>query len=264
MCKKILIFACLFLLASPAFAFQQSAANSELADCSSCHNLTIAEATEIFAEFQGEVLSVNQAEIPGLWQVGMKFQGEGQNVPLYLENSKSYLVSGSIIRIKDRKNLTEESYQKLNSVDISRIPTEDALLLGNPEAANKIIVFTDPHCPYCKKLHVVMKEAVEQRSDLLFQIKLMSIKKSSRKVAETIVCNKSLEQLEAAFEKKDLPVQECNSDVLDQTRTIARSLGIRSTPTLVFPNGRVVPGYKKLEALMQIIDQNSVVKTAQE
>ncbi|NOR49753.1 MAG: thioredoxin fold domain-containing protein [Desulfuromonadales bacterium] len=29
-----------------------------------------------------------------------------------------------------------------------------------PSAKNKIIVFADPHCPYCKKLHEVLKQAV--------------------------------------------------------------------------------------------------------
>ena len=49
-----------------------------------------------------------------------------------------------------------------------------------------------------------MKEAVEKRSDLLFQIKLFPVKQSSLKVAKTIVCSKSMEQLETPFEKKDL------------------------------------------------------------
>lgn len=241
----------LFLFVSPAGAFKQL--NSEKADCSGCHTLTKAEAKEIFTDFQGEFLSVEQAAIPGFWEIGMKIKN--QNVPLYLDYSKSYLVSGNIIRLKDKKNLTEESYQKLNPVDLSRIPTDDALLLGNPKAVKKIIVFTDPHCPYCVKLHEVMKEAVEKRSDLLFQIKLMPIKASSRKVAETIACSKSMEQLEAAFAKKEIPEASCESKVIEQNLAVAKSLGIRSTPTLILPNGQIFPGYKPLTALLEIIDQ---------
>ncbi len=241
----------LFLFVSPAGAFKQM--SSDKADCRSCHTLTKAEAKEIFTGFQGELLSVEQAAIPGFWEIGMKVKN--QNVPLYLDYSKSYLVSGNIIRLKDKKNLTEESYRKLNPVDLSRIPTDDALLLGNPEAAKKIIVFTDPHCPYCVKLHEVMKEAVEKRSDLLFQIKLMPIKPSSKKVAETIACNGSMEQLEAAFAKKEIPEASCESKVIEQNLAVAKSLGIRSTPTLILPNGQIAPGYKPLEALLAIIDQ---------
>ncbi|MGK2907825.1 MAG: DsbC family protein [Desulfuromonadales bacterium] len=241
----------LFLFVSSASAFKQM--NAEEADCGSCHTLTKDEAKEIFTGLQGEVLSVEQTEIPGFWEIGMKTQN--QNIPLYLDYSKAYLFSGNIIRMKDKKNLTEESYRKLNPVDLSRIPTDDALLLGNPKAANKIIVFTDPLCPYCVKLHEVMKAAVEKRSDLLFQIKLMPLNPSSNKIAETIVCNKSLEQLEFAFAGQEVPEASCESKAIEQTLAVAKSLGITSTPTLILPNGQLAPGYKPLDALLKIIDQ---------
>jgi thiol:disulfide interchange protein DsbC len=240
-----------FLFVSAAGAFEQL--SSEKADCRSCHTLTKAEAKKIFTGFQGELLSVEQAEMPGFWEIGMKVNN--QNVPIYLDYSKSYMVSGNIIRLKDRKNLTEESYRKLNPVDLSRVPTDDALLLGNPEAEKKIIVFTDPHCPYCVKLHEVMKEAVAKRSDLLFQIKLMPLKASSKKVSETIACTKSMEQLEAAFAKQEVPEVSCENKTIEQNLAIAQSLGIRGTPALILPNGQVAPGYKPLDALLKLIDQ---------
>jgi len=241
----------LFLFVSSASAFKQM--NGEEADCGNCHSLTKEEAKQIFTGLQGEVLSVEQAEVPGFWEIELKTQN--QNIPLYLDYSKAYLFSGNIIRMKDKKNLTEESYRKFNPVDLSSIPTDDALLLGNPDAATKIIVFTDPHCPYCVKLHEVMKEAVAKRSDLLFQIKLMPIKPSSKKVSETIACNESMEQLEAAFARKEIPEASCESKVIEQNLAVAKSLGIRSTPTLILPNGQIATGYKPLNALLEIIDQ---------
>jgi thiol:disulfide interchange protein DsbC len=246
----------LFMIASPAIAFPPVEDGNGAGSCSDCHSLSTAEAKEIFKGMQGEVVSTGFAEVPGLWQIGMKV--ENQTLPIYLDFSKSYLISGNVIRLNDRKNLTEAQYRKANPVDLSSIPTDDALLLGNPDAENKIIVFTDPHCPYCEKLHAVLKQAVEKRSDLLFQIKLMPIKQSSLKVSQTIVCSKSMEQLEAAYEKKALPEAECDSEVLNQTLAIAQSLGIRSTPTLLLPNGQIAPGYKPLDALLKMIDENKV------
>ena len=252
----------LILVNSSAIAFTSSGEGCGAGTCVDCHSLSVPEANEIFKNMNGEVVSTEFAEIPGLWKLGVQVQDKV--LPAYLDFSKSYMVSGNVIRLNDGKNLTQETYRKSNPVDVSSIPVDDALLLGNPDAENKIIVFTDPHCPYCKKLHAVLKDAVEDRSDLLFQIKLFPVKQSSFKVAETIVCNKSMEQLEAAFEKKTLPEAECSAgEILDQTRAIAQSLGIGSTPTLVLPNGQIAPGYKKLEALLQIIDQNKIVKTAQ-
>lgn len=247
----------LVLVNSSAMAFNSSGEGA----CADCHSLSVSDAKEIFKNLRGEVVSTEFAEVPGLWKVGVRV--EDKIMPTYLDFSKSYLLTGNVIRLNDGKNLTEEAYRESNPIDISSIPVDDALLLGNPDAKNKIIVFTDPHCPYCKKLHAVMKEAVEKRSDLLFQIKLMPVKKSSFEVSKTVVCSQSMEQLEAAYEKKALPKVECDSDAIDQTRATAQSLGIRSTPTLVLPNGQIAPGYKNLDRLLALIDQNGDVKSAQ-
>ncbi len=252
----VLLILMLFVTSSPAIAFTPTEEGCGAGTCSDCHSLSTNEAKELFKGLQGEVVSTDFAEVPGLWQIGMKVQDKV--LPVYMDFSKSYLISGNIIRLHDRKNLTEVRYRQLNPVDVASIPTDDALLLGNPMAENKIIVFTDPHCPYCKNLHEVLKQAVEKRSDLLFQIKLMPIKESSKGVAKTIVCNKSMEQLEAAFEKKPLPEAECETDVIGQTLAMAQSLGIRSTPTLILPNGQIAPGYKSLEALLELIDQSKI------
>jgi thiol:disulfide interchange protein DsbC len=254
----------LFILAlvnSSAMAFNSAGKGSDAGACADCHSLSVSEANEVLKNINGKVVSAEFAEVAGLWKLGVQVQDK--ILPAYVDFSKSYLISGNVIRLSDGKNLTEESYRKSNPVDVSSIPVDDALLLGNPDAENKIIVFTDPHCPYCKKLHAVLKDAVEKRSDLLFQIKLFPIKKSSLEVAGTIVCSKSMEQLEAAYERKTLPKAECNAEeVFGQTRAIAQSLGIRSTPTLILPNGKIAPGYRDLESLLQMIDQNKVVETA--
>ncbi len=203
--------------------------------------------------FQGQLFQSTLLKVPGFWEVEMELQG--QKIPIYLDSSKSYLVSGSVIRLKDKKNITEERRRQLNPVDLSKIPTDDALPLGNPEAENKIVVFTDPHCSYCSKLHKVMKQAVEERSDLLFQIKLLPLKQSSQALSKTIACSQSMEQLEAAYEGKPVPEEACEKDIIEQNEALARSLGIRGTPTLVLPNGQVVSGYRSLTDLLELIDQ---------
>lgn len=245
----------LLILSGPsAYAFMAAEEGCGTGRCRDCHMLSKTDAQQIFQGIQGEIVSVDFAEVPGLWEIEMKVQEK--KVPLYLDFSKSYLISGNVIRLNDKTNLTEERYRELNKVDLSHIPIDDALLLGNPEAPNRIIVFTDPHCPYCVKLHEVMKTAVANRSDLLFLIKLMPIKQSSKAIAESIVCSQSLEQLEAAFAKQEIPVTRCENKIIEQNLAIAKALGIRSTPTLILPNGQIAPGYKPLSALLELIDKS--------
>ena len=241
----------IFLLTPPlVFAAGKSTTSSQPV-------LTKESAIKALNGIQGEVLSVDPAEIPGLYLVTMKMQG--RVVPIYLDGSGSYLFTGNVIRLKDRKNLTDAHYQRLNPVDISMIPLEDALIVGSPEATQHIIVFTDPHCPYCSKLHKVLQEAVKKNPDLAFYNKLIPLKPSSKQITQTILCNKSLEQLEQAFAGKSLPEPSCKTDTIENNLKLAQQLGIHGTPTLILPNGQVAPGYKPLDELLKLIEESNPV-----
>jgi thiol:disulfide interchange protein DsbC len=253
--KITLIIITAFLFAFPAAAFMAEGEGCGTGSCIDCHDLSKAEAHEVLKQIEGEVVGVTPAEVPGLWRVDMKMNDK--TFPLYLDYSKSYLISGNIIQIASRQNLTESHYRKLNPVDISTIPLDDALLLGDPQAKTKVIVFTDPHCPYCSKLHQELKKALEARPDIAWLIKLMPVKQGSREAVETILCEKSMEQLDAAFAGKQLPPATCKNKSIDLTLQIAAEYGIRSTPTLVLPNGQIAPGYKQLDHLLKLVDENT-------
>ena len=242
----------IFLLTPPlVFAASNSTTSSQPV-------LTKESAIKALNGIQGEVLSVDPAEIPGLYLVTMKMQG--RVVPIYLDGSGSYLFTGNVIRLKDRKNLTDAHYQRLNPVDISTIPLEDALIVGSPEATQHIIIFTDPHCPYCSKLHKVLQEAVKKNQDLAFYNKLIPLKPSSKQITQTILCNKSLEQLEQAFAGKSLPEPSCKTDTIENNLKLAQQLGIHGTPTLILPNGQVAPGYKPLDELLKLIEESKPIE----
>ncbi len=265
--QKLLIVMIVLLITSPAAAFMSKGEGCGAGSCTDCHSLSKVEANEVLKQIDGEVVAVAPAEVPGLWRVAMKMNGK--TWPLYLDFSKSYLISGNVIQLASRKNLTETHYRELNPVDLSTIPLDDALLLGDPQAETRVIVFTDPHCPYCSKLHQELKKALKVRPDIAWLIKLMPIKKGSREAVETILCEKSLELLDAAFAGRQLPPATCKNESIDLTLKIAAGLGIRSTPSLIMPNGQIIPGYKKLDHLLQVVDENtparkSAVKTETE
>lgn len=218
--------------------------------------LTKEAATQALQEMQGEVVAVSPSEVPGLYLVTVKMQGK--NIPLYLDASATYMFSGNVIDLKNRRNLTEDLFRKLNPADVSAIPLDDALTLGDPQAQQQIIVFTDPHCPYCSQLHKVLYQALDADPNLVFQIVLLPMQQSSQRASQTIICNQSMEQLEEAFAGKPLPEATCDSDALQKNRALAQSLQITATPTLILPNGQIFAGYRALDDLLNLINENSV------
>lgn len=113
-------------------------------DCIKCHKLSVDEAQNIV---QGgipasNVLEINPGHVKGVWEI--VFEVRGQKGIVYIGFSKELLISGDIFDLKARRNLTGERLYVLNKVDISKIPLDEALLMGNANAPKKVIVFTDP------------------------------------------------------------------------------------------------------------------------
>lgn len=95
---------------------------------------------EVIAEVK--ILNVRPAKIQGLWEIAV--ETKGQKGIIYLDSSRNFAVFGSIIDLKTKTNLTQESTSELNKVDVSSIPLDDALVLGEKDAKYRVIVFDDP------------------------------------------------------------------------------------------------------------------------
>jgi thiol:disulfide interchange protein DsbC len=243
------------LLAVTGSALAFTADGCGAGSCASCHSLDQKEAARILGELVDKVNKVEFAEIPGMWLLEVE---KGPNkLPVYIDFSKKYVISGSVIRLADRGDLTQERHARMNKIDMARIPVDDALILGSKSAKNKVVVFTDPECPFCKQLHEELKKVVRLDPNIAFLIKLypLQMHPNAYGKAKSIVCARSLALLEASFAGKPLPPPACDTKVVDQTLALAPTLGIQSTPTLVLPNGLVLPGFKPADELLKRIRQ---------
>ena len=90
-----------------------------------------------------KILEAKPAQVKGLTEVIIESKA-GQKGILYIDCSKKYVVSGSIIDINSKVNLTQEKFNEINKADVSKIPLDDALVLGNKKAKHKVIVLDDP------------------------------------------------------------------------------------------------------------------------
>jgi len=113
-------------------------------DCTKCHKLSLDEAQNIIQGgiANSKVLEINPGPVKGVWEI--VFEVKGQKGIVYVGLSKELLISGDLFDLKAKRNLTGERLSKLNRIDISKIPLDEALLVGNANAPRKVIVFTDP------------------------------------------------------------------------------------------------------------------------
>ena len=113
-------------------------------DCSKCHTLSHGEAATLLKDiFQGlRIIDVRLSPSKGFWEIFL--ESGGRKGLVYVDFSKKYLISGRMISISERRDLTQERFAELNKVDVSQIPLDDALVMGDQQARIRVIVFHDP------------------------------------------------------------------------------------------------------------------------
>src|SRR5512140_2047887 len=235
------IAALLCLIAAPA-AYSFTGEGCASGACTDCHSLTRDEAAKLLGSGVDNVLSVGQSPVKGLWEVDV--EKAGNRWPVYVDFSKNYVIAGKIIQLSTKKNLTESRTLSMNRVDVSQIPLSGSIVVGKADAKHKIVVFDDPDCPHCAKLHMTAKGIVAKNPDVAFFVRPFPREndRPTREKALSIVCAGTIQALEDAFAGKPLPKGEWGSKAVDESIRTAQRFNIRVTPTMIFPDGRVALG----------------------
>ena len=159
-------------------------------------------------------------------------------IPVYVDCSLNYLITGSIIDIKNKRDLTrekamslaqqsaEEKIKKLEKllgkekveklkkalgprfndiklVDLNEIPKKHLITYGNPKAKYTIYVVTDPECPFCAKFDKEMKKLLKMRNDVKFEVILFPLPfhKHASPISQNILCEKSAAKQKEILDK---------------------------------------------------------------
>jgi len=147
-------------------------------------------------------VSVSTSPIENIYEVILEVNG--RKIPVYIDCSLNYLITGEIIDVKHKKNITRERVIQLKKeeakekakkvsvelknflgaekveqlknivgeiglanfslVDVKNIPSKKAIVYGNKNSNLTIIVITDPECPFCKRLHNSIKEVLKDKN----------------------------------------------------------------------------------------------------
>lgn len=230
-------------------------------DCLSCHKMTKEDAINILKKVDPDITveKVGIAPAKGLYEVIFKKNG-AQGV-VYLDFSKKFLILGKIIDIEGKKDVTQERMEKEQKIDVKKVDTRNALIMGNPKGKKKLYVFDDPECPFCKKLHITLSELVKEDNDLCIYILLfgLDIHPKAKEKADWILCEskknmtEALKMLEDSFNDREVKKVECGESLSDFNKNLARKLGIGATPTVVFKNGKVLMGARSKEEIKKYL-----------
>lgn len=248
----------------PALAFGTGAEGCG-SNCQACHSITNTEVQRMVRRFDADaqVVSVDPAPVKGLYQAILK-RGNEEGI-IYIDFGKKHVLAGRIYDAGSGTEMKQETAHEGRRIDVSSLPLEDALLLGNRNGTRKLYLFTDPDCPFCAKLHGEIVQLVKEDPRLLVYILLypLDIHPDAARKVDSIICTSrndmeaGLGLLEKSFSGKEVPSPTCTDSPSSRSKKVAERLGIAMTPSLILPDGRIVAGFKKKEEISTLIAETS-------
>lgn len=182
------------------------------------------------------LISVTKTPFAGLYEVVF----EGQLI--YTDEKMNYLFSGNIIDMRTMENLTAAREKKLFAVNLKDLPLNQAIKNVKGNGKRRLVVFSDANCSYCKNLEKELA-SVTDATIYIFPIALLN---GSEEKARAVWCSPDrLKAWEDMMLKGITPASDkkCDTSALNEFSLLAKKRQIGTTPTLIFEDGVIRPGW---------------------
>ena len=197
-----------------------------------------------------KVESVSKTPYAGLYEV---FMG-GQII--YTDEKMTFLIAeGRLVDPKTKKDITGERMEELTKIDFNNLPLEQAIKFVKGNGSRKLVVFSDVDCPYCKRLEQNELTNITDVTIYTFLYPIEQLHPDAASKSKLIWCaNNRVKAWEDWIFNNQLPKSAGTCEVpLEKIGQLAKKIGVTSTPTLIFSDGKRMLGaqpYKEIERAM--------------
>ena len=189
------------------------------------------------------VSNIQATEMTGLYSANL------DNQIIYLDENAQHMFIGSMVRLKDQKNLTKDLVLKQNSIDWKQLPLKDAIKTVKGNGKQQLAIFSDPNCPYCKKLEAEL----DKLNDVTIYTFIYPLKAQSITVSKSIWCDPNQAYAwKNLLQKNVQPKEKTCANPIERNLALGRKLGVEGTPTLIFETGFKMTGVRSAEEIQLI------------
>jgi len=179
----------------------------------------------------------------GLWEIVI-----GTEV-FYVDQEVNYAFVGRVLDAKTRDDLTAKKRDELLRVDFKSLPLDQAFKIVRGDGSRKLVTFEDPNCGYCKKLY---RDIVGLKNVTIYTFLYPILSQDSFEKAKAIWCAKDRAKAWDDWMLNGKAPASAAADCknpLQQNMELGRKLEVTGTPTIVFADGRRMPGAVPLEKI---------------
>jgi thiol:disulfide interchange protein DsbC len=186
--------------------------------------------------------SIAPAPIAGLYEVFV-----GGRV-FYIDAAGRHIVQGQIFEIATRQSLTAQRQVELERAlqpawAWSDFDLRDAVrtVYGSEVAGRELVVFEDPRCGFCRRLH----QTLAGMPDItVHTLQVSFLGPESRQLNETVWCSADRSRAWAIAMAGGMPppAAGCDLGALERNMALAERLRVRGTPTIFTRTGQRIGG----------------------
>ena len=189
----------------------------------------------------------------GLFEVRFR-SGSGVRV-VYTDANATHIILGKIYETQTDRDLTEERLRKLNAIKFESLPFEQAVKIQRGNGKRVLAMFSDPYCPACKQF----EQTLQQLDDITIYVFMFPvIRPELAEQSKSVWCSpdRGKAWLDLALRGRRPSASAGCSNPVDKNVELGHSLGVNSTPTLVFTNGERVAGGLRVADLTELLDKS--------
>jgi len=200
-----------------------------------------ADASTLFERLQALYPSTRFGAIhptawPGVFEVAM-----GANLA-YVDATGRYFLFGHLYDMRQQRDLTAERKDAMARIDFGSLPLADALTEVRGKGTRRLAIFSDPDCPYCRRLETELR-GLDDVTIHTFLMPLASLHPAARGKAVSVWCAADrIATWQALMLRDALPPQADCPHPVDRNVALGEQLGVNGTPTLIAGDGRVLAG----------------------
>jgi thiol:disulfide interchange protein DsbC len=198
-----------------------------------------------------KVMSVTKTPYGGLWEVFTQ-----NNAVHYTDEAVSFIIFGNLIDTKTNQNVTQLRLRKLTGINLKDLPLDMAIKKVRGKGERVLMVFSDPSCPYCKRL----ERDIAKMDNITVYVFLYPVEKNfpgTTNLSKSIWCSYDKAKAWDDWMLKGVrptAAPKCRTPV-EALDKIGNKLGIIGTPTLIFGDGAVTPEYVQPEQLERLLNE---------
>lgn len=201
-----------------------------------------------------KIEGIAPAPVPGLWEV--RYRSPRGIQILYSNATATHVIDGRIVDLRNDRDLTEERLRKLNAIRFDSLPMEQAVKIQRGNGKRVLAMFSDPYCPACKQFEQTLQQ-IDDITIYVFMYPVIRPELADHSKAVWCSPDRGKAWLDLAL-RGQRPTSGLNCETpIDKNVDLGHSLGVNSTPTLIFANGERVAGGMRIADLVPILDKTA-------